>query len=225
MVKQDLINLSPVRFFDDIADGGLKAGQLGLITAKKGLGKTSVLVQLGIDALIQDKQLVHVSFDQHSSNVISWYNSILAEIGKKKNLGDTSELNDSIVRERTILNFNQETFSMPKVVNTIKALKEGGITVSALIIDGADMSKISAADLKTVSDFVQAEKITAWFSDTNGSSSLSETLTKETLPLFATVAHLESNGNSVVLKVLKANGKEADGESIKLDSKTLLMTK
>lgn len=84
MVKQDLINLSPVRFFDDIADGGLKAGQLGLITAKKGLGKTSVLVQLGIDALIQDKQLVHVSFDQHSSNVISWYNSILAEIGKKK---------------------------------------------------------------------------------------------------------------------------------------------
>ena len=126
MVKQDLINLSPVRFFDDIADGGLKAGQLGLITAKKGLGKTSVLVQLGIDALIQDKQLVHVSFDQHSSNVISWYNSILAEIGKKKNLGDTSELNDSIVRERTILNFNQETFSMLKVVNTIKALKEGG---------------------------------------------------------------------------------------------------
>ena len=58
---------------------------------------------------------------------------------------------------------------MPKVVNTIKALKEGGITVSALIIDGADMSKISAADLKTVSDFVQAEKITAWFSDTNES--------------------------------------------------------
>ena len=114
---------------------------------------------------------------------------------------------------------------MPKVVNTIKALKEGGITVSALIIDGADMSKISAADLKTVSDFVQAEKITAWFSDTNESSSLSETLTKETLPLFATVAHLESNGNSVVLKVLKANGKEADGGSVKLDSKTLLMTK
>lgn len=225
MVKQDLINLSPVRFFDAIADGGLQAGQLGLITAKKGLGKTSVLVQFAIDALIQDKQLVHVSFDQHSSNVISWYNSVLAEIGKKKNLGDTTELNDSIVRDRTILNFNQETFSMPKVVKTIKALKEGGINVSALIVDGADMSKISAEDLKTVEEFVKAEKMTAWFSDTNESNKLSETLTKETLPLFATVAHLESNGTAVVLKVLKVNGKEADGETVKLDAKTLLMTK
>ena len=85
MVKQDLIDHSPVRFFDKMADGGLKAGEMGLITSKKGLGKTSVLVQFGIDAMLHDKQLVHVSFDQHSSNVISWYESILAEIAKKKN--------------------------------------------------------------------------------------------------------------------------------------------
>ena len=71
MVKQDLIDHSPVRFFDKAANGGLKAGKLGLVTAKKGLGKTSVLVQFGIDALLSDKHLVHVSYDQHSSNVIS----------------------------------------------------------------------------------------------------------------------------------------------------------
>lgn len=225
MVKQDLVDLSPVRFFDNITDGGLKAGQMGLITAKKGLGKTSVLVQFAIDALIQDKQLVHVSFDQHSSNVISWYDSVLAEIGKKKNLGDITELNNNIVRERTILNFNQETFSMPKVVNTIKALKEGGIKISAIVVDGADMSKICTEDLKVVADFVKHEKITAWFSETNESQKLSETLPKDSLALFDTVAHLASNGSSVVLTVLKANGKEVNGSSVKLDSKTLLMSK
>lgn len=225
MVKQDLIDHSPVRFFDNAADGGLKDGQLGLITAKKGLGKTSVLVQFGIDALIHDKQLVHVSFDQHSSNVISWYDNVLAEIAKKKNLGDVTELNNSIVRDRTILNFNQETFSLPKVINTIKALKDGGITVSALVIDGADLEKISAADMKAVEDFVKAEKITAWFSGTNEEAKLADTLPKELQPFFATVGHLASNGSNVALTVLKANGKEVEPVSVKLDSKTMLMSK
>ena len=223
MVKQDLIDLSPVRFFDKVADGGLKAGKLGLVTAKKGLGKTSVLVQFGIDALLNDKQLVHVSFDQHSSNVISWYDSILAEIGKKKNLGDMTELNETIVRGRTILNFNQETFSLPKVVNTLKALKEGGINVSALIIDGADAAKLSVNDIKAVADFVSAEKMTAWFSATNESAKLSDTLSADLQPLFDTVAHLEPVQGGVALNVLKTGGKEVSGATIKLDSKTLLM--
>lgn len=223
MVKEDLIDHSPVRFFDKAANGGLKAGKLGLITAKKGLGKTSVLVQFGIDALLNDKHLVHVSYDQHSSNVISWYDSILAEIGKKKNLGDMAELNETLVRGRTILNFNQETFSLPKVVNTLKALKEGGINVSALIIDGADVAKLSAGDVKTVADFVSAEKMTAWFSATNESAKLSDTLSADLQPFFDTVAHLEPVQGGVALNVLKTGGKEVSGASIKLDSKTLLM--
>ena len=204
MVKQDLIDLSPVRFFDKVADGGLKAGKLGLVTSKKGLGKTSVLVQFGIDALLNDKHLVHVSYDQHSSNVISWYDSILAEIGKKKNLGDMTELNE-------------------KVVNTLKALKEGGINVSALIIDGADIAKLSVGDIKAVADFVSAEKMTAWFSATNESAKLSDTLSADLQPLFDTVAHLEPIQGGVALNVLKTGGKEVSGATIKLDSKTLLM--
>jgi archaellum biogenesis ATPase FlaH len=86
MEKQDLYEKSPVRLFDSATEGGLKAGELGLVTSKKGLGKTSVLVQFGMDTLLQDKQLVHVSFDLHSSNVISWYDGIFAEIAKKKNI-------------------------------------------------------------------------------------------------------------------------------------------
>lgn len=225
MVKQDLINHSPVRLFDNISEGGLKAGQMGIITAKKGLGKTSVLVQFGIDDLIHDKQLVHVSFDQHSSNVITWYDNVLAEIGKKKNLGDTTSLNESIVRNRIILNFNQENFSLPKVINTIKALKEGGSNISAIIIDGAELSRIPEADIKAVSDYVKAEKITAWFSDTNESPKLSETVSKELLPYFSIVGHLASNGSNVELTVLKADDKEIEPKSLIIDSKTMLMTK
>ncbi len=224
MVKQDLISSSPVRFFDEAANGGLKAGQMGIITAKKGLGKTSVLVQFGIDALLQDRHLVHVSFDQKSSNVIAWYESVLSELCKKKNISDLSELSDSILRDRTILNFNQETFTLPKVVKTLAALKDGGIKVGALVIDGTDLDKVSKEDLAAVADFAKAEGLVVWFSGTNESAVLSETVNKELADYFATVGHLASDGSAVMLTVLKADGKESSA-SIKLDSKTMLMCK
>lgn len=224
MVKQDLINTSPVRFFDEISEGGIKSGKMGIVTAKKGLGKTSVLVQFGIDALLLDKHLVHVSFDQKSSNVIAWYESVLSEICKKKHITDMNELSNAILKQRTILNFNQETFTLTKVVNTLRALKEGGIKVGELIIDGEDIDKVSEGDIKSVFDFAREEDVIVWFSGTNESSVLSETVPPSLQKYFDTVCHLASDGTSVVLSVLKANGKECSS-GIKLDSKTLLMSR
>ena len=218
MDKKDLIAHSPVRYFD-ATNAGLKDGEMGLITAKKGLGKTSILVQFGIDSLLNDKALVHVSFDQQSSNVIAWYSSVLSEIAKKKSL-NLDEANEEIVRNRTILNFNQETFTLPKVVNTLKALKDGGTTISAVVVDGLDMNKTSADDIKCFGDFIKKEKMTAWFSFPNEAADLKGTLDAAKLDNFATVAHLAAEGKALSLSILK-NG---EGK-VSLDAKTLLMTK
>ena len=218
MDKKDLIAHSPVRYFD-VTNAGLKDGEMGLITAKKGLGKTSILVQFGIDSLLNDKALVHVSFDQQSSNVIAWYSSILAEIAKKKSL-NLDDVNEEIVRNRTILNFNQETFTLPKVVNTLKALKDGGTSIASVVVDGLDMKKTSADDIKCFGDFIKKEKMTAWFSFTNEAADLKSTLEAAKLENFATVAHLAAEGKALSLSILK-NGEG----NVNLDAKTLLMTK
>lgn len=218
MDKKDLIAHSPVRYFD-VTNAGLKDGEMGLITAKKGLGKTSVLVQFGIDSLLNDKALVHVSFDQQSSNVIAWYSSVLAEIAKKKSL-NLDDVNEEIVRNRTILNFNQETFTLPKVVNTLKAMKDGGIKISTIVVDGLDMNKASCADIKCFADFIKSEKMTAWFSFTNEAADLKGTLDADKLENFTTVAHLAAEGKALSLAILK-NG---EGK-VNLDAKTLLMSK
>lgn len=224
MEKEDLFKSSPVRFFDSISDGGLKAGEMGLITSKKGVGKTSVLVQFGIDALLQDKHLVHISFDQHSSNVIEWYESIFAEIAKKKNLGDVSGLKSELVKNRIILNFNQETFSLAKVANTLKALKEGGTSVQAIVFDRFNIDAASKEDVEAVVKFLQAEKISAWFSQTNDSAELDQNVRKEIQPYFSAVCHMESAQNNVSLKVLLLRGKTDVSATVSLDPKTLLMT-
>ena len=219
MEKKDLIEFSPVQYFTNIT-GQLKNGELGLITAKKGLGKTSVLVQFGLDSLLRDKAIVHVSFDQHSSNVISWYSNILSEISKKKKIDNKADLADDIARNRTILNFNQETFTLPKVVHTIKALNEGGVKIWTIIIDGLDLAKTSKEDLEVLADFTKKEEMTAWFSFTSEADNLKDTLDADKLGLFTTVAHLAAEGKSLNLNILK-NGEG----SVKVDTKTLLISK
>lgn len=218
MDKKELYSHSPVRYFDN-TNAALKAGELGLITAKKGLGKTSVLVQFGIDSLLQDKALIHVSFDQQSSNVIAWYSSVLSEIAKKRNV-NISEIEEEIVKNRTILNFNQTTFTLPKVVNTIKALKEGGITIGSIVVDGLDLEKTEKADLDCFAAFIKEEGMTAWFSYTCEADNLKNTLAKDKLDSFATVAHITSVDKQLSLSLLK-NGEGA----VPLNSKTLLMSK
>ena len=215
MVKQDLYDKSPVRLFDEATDGGLKAGEIGIVTAKKGLGKTSVLVQFGMDTLLQDKQLAHVTFDLHSSNVISWYDSIFAEIAKKKN--GAAELKTDVVSKRTILNFSLDNFTLAKVVNTLKALKAGGIAVSGVVMDGVDFAKVSEDDVKAVADYAKAESAKVWFSSDSVPASVEQ--------YFAVVANLEQKPDGVVLTVQKLSDKKNLDTNLKLDTKTLLISK
>ena len=125
-----------------------------------------------------------------------------------------------MVRNRTILNFNQETFTLPKVVNTLKALKEGGIKLASVVVDGLDLAKTSKDDLDVFAKFIKAEKMTAWFSFTNEAADLKGTLDAAKIEEFATVAHLAAEGKALSLVILK-NG----SGKVNLDTKTLLMSK
>ena len=222
MVKQDLYNKSPVRLFDAATEGGLKEGGLGLVTSKKGLGKTSVLVQFGMDTLLKDEQLVHVTFDLHSSNVISWYDGIFAEIAKKS-AGNSAELKTDVVSKRTILNFSLDNFSVTKVVNTLKALSAAGIAVKGVVMDGIDFTKVSEDDVKAVADYAQSEKVTVWTSATSEGAKLADVVPANLEKYFDVVINLAQTGSNVAVDVLKLGDKKDVESGLKLDSKTLLI--
>lgn len=223
MVAQELFDRSPIRLFDNLT-GGMKAGEIGLITAKKGLGKTSVLVQFGVDALLRDEQIVHVSFDQHSANVITWYTDIFDEIAKKRNVANISDIRQELVRKRIILNFNQDTVSLNQIVTTLRALAEGRIKAQFMTVDGMDFSKVAAADLKTFVEFAKTSGIQVWFSENCESNKLSETLPAELLEMFDCIMHLDPKPDQIQVQILKLRNEKSPDAVLRLDSKTLLMT-
>lgn len=224
MAKQELYDRSPVKAYNEVANGGLKAGELGLVTAKKGLGKTAILIQFGMDTLLNGKQLVHVSFDQHSENVIYWYDAIFNEISKKKVIAKAADVKEQLLRNRTILNFNQDNFNLEKVVNTLNALKAGGIAVAGVVIDGVDFSKVKEADIQSVSSYAKATKTKVWLSSTADSDKLEDSAPKAILPYFSHVIHLSSKASVTQLNILKAGKNGAVESTLKLDSKTLLIS-
>jgi KaiC/GvpD/RAD55 family RecA-like ATPase len=71
MLKDEFISKSPVRALEKSIKGGLGKGNFGVIASRKGIGKTSVLVQMALDRLIQGEKVIHVSFNAHTSYIIS----------------------------------------------------------------------------------------------------------------------------------------------------------
>lgn len=224
MVKQELIDRSPVRYFDKAANGGLKAGEIGVLSSKKGLGKTSVLVQIGLDMLLQDKPVVHVSFNQHSDYVITWYEDIFNEMSKKKNLADAEEVKETLMKQRVILNFSPESISATRVIATLKALAEGGMPTACLIIDGLDLNKFSAAEYDELKAYAKAANMIIWFSCNTDADTAAGILSADIASKIDVVLHLEQKPDTIQMKVLKATDAEVQNLNLKLDSKTLLIS-
>lgn len=224
MVKQDLIERSPVRNFEKSLGGGVKAGEIGIITSKKGLGKTSILVQIGIDKLLQGSSVVHVSFNQQADHVITWYEDIFNELAKKKNLDKASDVKADVVKNRIVLNFNQDSVKTTQVIKTIKALTEGGSKPEAIIIDGFDFSKASADSMNQMKAFAKEAKIVIWYSanvDTadKGLPASLKSFDKD----IDVVLYLDPKPDCIQIRVLKEHDRGDYNTELKLDVKSLLI--
>jgi archaellum biogenesis ATPase FlaH len=224
MVKQDLIDRSPVRNFEKSLGGGVKAGEIGVIASKKGLGKTSILVQIGIDKLLQGSSVVHISFNQQADHVITWYEDIFNELAKKKNLDKASDVKTDVVRNRIVLNFNQDSVKPNQVIKTIKALAEGGSKPEAIIIDGFDFSKASSDSMKQMKDFAKEAKTIIWY------SANVENVDKGIPPSIRAfeadidvVLYLEPKPDCIQIRVLKEHDRGEYSTDLKLDVKSLLI--
>ena len=145
--------------------------------------------------------------------------------------------NDSLIASNKLVISKLETISsqiekanldsnagFEKVVNTLNALKAGGTAVAGVVIDDVDFSKVKEADLQTVASYAKATKTKIWFSSTSAGDKLEDSAPNALLPYFSAVIHLSSKNSVTQLSILKM-GKNTDIETtLKLDSKTLLIT-
>jgi len=231
MVLNELIQRSPIRIFENSIHGGLKAGEIGVIASQSGVGKTSVLVQIALDKLFQGKKVIHVSFTQHTHYVLAWYEDIFNEFINKKNLENTGEVKNDLVKNRVLMNFNQDGVSGDQIVKSLRAMiVEGGFAAEAIIIDGLDFSRIDQARIANVKAFAREQNLAIWYSCTvkDGGPQCDKgnipPLLKDFADLIDVIIVLNPKTDHIELSVSKdRDSGDTKALSMRLDPKSLLI--
>lgn len=231
MVKSELIKRSPLRILEKSIHGGVGKGNIGVLASRKGIGKTACLVHIATDKLLRDRHIIHVSFSERTDHIINWYEDIFKEIAKKRDLEKAVSVHDEIIKNRVIMNFNQEGITIERIIASLRAMiKDGKFAADAVIIDGYTFAKAEPENIKMIRDFAQEMNLEVWISASlKGEEPLfnDDGVPVELLPFLEDISVLISlkySGDHVHFQLVKDHDQIVQQDMhLNLDSKTLLI--
>ena len=180
---------------DSLCKGGLGKGELGVIIAPTGAGKSMVLVHLGSQALKLGKTVVHYTLELQDTSIGIRYDSCLTGVGLSE-LHSFKEMIYEKVQEidgRLIIKeYPTKSASTQTIKNHLEKLKQKDIKVEMIIVDYGDLLKPVKAtrekrhDLETIYEelraIAQENKCPVWTaSQTNRSGLNAEVITMESI--------------------------------------------
>ena len=167
MIKTELVKRSPFRILERSTHNGLGKGNIGLIAARKGVGKTACLVHLATDQLFQEKHVIHVSFAPDTSHIVAWYEDIFEEIAQRYKLEGAMDIHDDIIRHRIILNFKQDGVSATQVQKSLLSIiNDAHFSADLVVVDGYDFTKSNPAEFTLFKELAVQLNLELWFSAT-----------------------------------------------------------
>lgn len=165
MVTSELIRQSPLRILDASTNGGVGKGNVGVLAARHGVGKTSALVHIATDKLLQGKRVIHVTFSARASRIVDYYEEIFTEISKIKDLAGAMAVHDEIVPRRTVMHFDSKTSSTAHVIESLQArITSGGFPADLIVVDEYDFVHAGASDLQLFRELAARTGVELWFS-------------------------------------------------------------
>ena len=129
----------------DILQGGLGRGEIGVITANTGVGKSHFLVQMGANAMKAGKNVVHYTFELTEHAVGLRYDSNICKIPSNdvcENKSDVLDYYEKTELGRLIIKeYPTGAASVITIRNHIEKLLLKGFVPDIIIIDYADIMR------------------------------------------------------------------------------------
>ena len=164
MLKKDLILRNPLRVMGYENDDILNAGEFGAVLARAGVGKTAFLVQLSLNALLRDKNVLHISLEDPVNKVSLWYQEVFNLIAQQYKVDQISQLWESLLPHRFIMTFKVEGFSIPKLEERLSDLMEQNIFLPQMVIvDGFPFDETVSHSLTEFKNLIKSHQMPAWF--------------------------------------------------------------
>jgi replicative DNA helicase len=132
---------------DDLMDGGLAPGELGVVMAPAGIGKSWMLINIGANAVKAGKTVIHYTLELNENYVGQRYDSVLTGINAQtlKHHQETVEEKMKTLRGELIVKyFPTKSVGVMALKAHIEKTIMQGKTPDLVIVDYGDLLKVNA---------------------------------------------------------------------------------
>ena len=209
----------------------LNPGDMGVLMAATGVGKTACLTRIALDHLLRGIQVIHVGIDGSPEKIKVWYLEQVKSIAAAAPGEDPSRLLRTIEPLRFILTYLHQAFSLEKLERSLTNLREqAGFSPAMMILDGLDFDRTSRETLEALRDFAGKQCVSVWMSARTHRHIAA--VNEQGIPypchecddLFSSILLLEPLPEAIRVKVLKRDGDTTTSRpELFLDPQTYLL--
>jgi KaiC/GvpD/RAD55 family RecA-like ATPase len=218
MYRKEVNERSPMRVFEGSMHGGLGRGNIGVIVARPGVGKTALLVQIALDDLLRDRKVLHISHEHAVDHVRAYYDEIFHDLAMVMKLDEPEAVRVDIEKNRLIYSHLPErndppsirggSSSIEKILRTVNFARQfAHFEPDVIILDAFDFVNAKPEAIDELSNLARERNVELWIAATVDirkapTSGLPEPLDKFQQKL-SVVVFLEPEREIVRLRLLK----------------------
>ena len=131
---------------DDLMDGGLAPGELGVVMAPAGIGKSWMLINIGANALKAGKTVIHYTLELNQNYVGQRYDSVLTGINAqtlKHHQETVEEKMKTLQGELIVKYFPTKSVGVMALKAHVEKTMMQGKTPDLIILDYGDLLKVN----------------------------------------------------------------------------------
>jgi hypothetical protein len=227
---KDFMSVSPLKLLEKSSRKRLGAGNLGVLIARAGVGKTACLIHIAFDKIFREEKLVHISLEEGPEKVTHYYKVIYHDLVKALKIDDREEYRHLIDRNRMIFAYLNQSFDIDRLRgNLVNLVEKLEFRPGALIVDGIDFEQVERDFFEGLKKVANEFGVEIWISALSHRH-ISET-NERGIPfpchrlddLFSLIIHLQPEPSGFFLKLLKDHDNPSiHGISLRLDPNTFL---
>lgn len=231
MHLKELTHRSPLRVFERSLHGGVGKGNIGIVAARTGVGKTAFLTCVALDDLLRDRKVLHVTTTQTVDHVRAYYDEMFADLANDVHLEETVVALDKIEHGRIIRSLNGRGFDVAALESSLAMLRtEVDFRPDVVIIDGYDFESAPPEMLASLRSVAKEHGCEVWMTarvhadEANGADDSMPRDVARVVESVSVCVLLKPVGDAIRIRLLKDHDNPQVAElTLDLDPKTFLI--